>query len=64
MLIECKSTKAGPYHGFSPADRARLLFAAEMAGAEAWLAWWPPRGKLRMIHSSEWPVSRRLKVVA
>lgn len=54
-LIEVKSTHRGPYHGFSPADRQKLRFAAELAGADAFLAWWPPRGELHWIHSSEWP---------
>jgi Holliday junction resolvase len=54
-LIEVKSTAAGPYHGFGPADRARLSGAASLAGAIAVLAWWPPRGKLRFIGEDEWP---------
>jgi hypothetical protein len=29
---------------------------AAMAGAKAVLAWWPPRGKLRFIESTEWPL--------
>ncbi len=55
MLIEVKSTAGGPYERFGPKDRADLLFAAELAGAIAVLAWWPPRGELRWIASSEWP---------
>lgn len=54
-LIEVKSTERGPYAGFPPADRQRLLDVAKMAGGQAELAWWPPRGKLRFIGSSEWP---------
>lgn len=54
-LIEVKSTIGGPYHSFSPADRANLAAEAVRAGADAYLAWWPPHGKLRLIHSSEWP---------
>lgn len=54
-LIEVKSTARGPYHGFGPADRATLKQLAEWAGGGAWLCWWPPRGQLRWIHSSEWP---------
>lgn len=57
-LIEVKSTAGGPYERFSPADRAGLLAEAVRAGADAYLAWWPPRGKLRLIHSSEWPSVR------
>lgn len=54
-LIECKSTAAGPYEHFGPADRERLRAAAEMAGADAILAWWPSRGGLHWIPSREWP---------
>ncbi len=63
-LYEVKSTAGGPYERFSPADRARLSLAGRMAGADVFLAWWPPRGKLRWIAEAEWPVARRLKVVA
>lgn len=62
MLIEVKSTAGGPYERFGPADRFRLAFAAQLAGADAVLAWWPPRGQLRFIPSSEWP--RALKATA
>ncbi len=54
-MIEVKSTHRGPYHGFGPAARARLRFAAELAGADAYLAWWPPRGKLVWLSSEGWP---------
>jgi Holliday junction resolvase len=57
-LIEVKSTAAGPYHSFGPRDRARLRAAAEIAGADAWLCWWPPRGRPQWIASHEWPVAR------
>jgi Holliday junction resolvase len=55
LLIEVKSTAQGPYEHFGPADRARLRFAAQLAGASPVLAWWPPRGKLRLIPANEWP---------
>jgi Holliday junction resolvase len=55
QLIEVKSTANGPYEHFGPGDRQRLRFAAEIAGADAVLAWWPPRGTLRLIPSVEWP---------
>jgi Holliday junction resolvase len=54
-LIEVKSTAGGPYEQFRKDARAALLFVAEMAGAVAVLAWWPPRGQLRFIPSPEWP---------
>jgi Holliday junction resolvase len=55
MLIEVKSTVGGPYHSFSPQSRKDLMIEAQWAGAKAVLAWWPPRGKMRLIDSSEWP---------
>lgn len=54
-LVEVKSTAGGPYERFGPKDRADLLFAATLAGAEAWLCWWPPRCTPRWIPSDEWP---------
>lgn len=54
-LIEVKATHRGPFHSFGPADRARLLEAASVAGAEPLLAWWPSRKPLQLIPSSEWP---------
>lgn len=54
-LIEVKSTAQGPYERFGPAERERLSFAAQLAGADPWLAWWPPRGQLRWIPQNEWP---------
>lgn len=54
-LIEVKSTAQGPYEHFGPAARVRLSLAAKLAGADALLAWWPPRGALRWIPESEWP---------
>lgn len=62
MLVEVKSSAQGPYEHFGPAERQRLIFAAELAGADAVLCWWPPRGRLRFVPSSEWPVA--LKAVA
>jgi Holliday junction resolvase len=56
-LIEVKSTAGGPYERFGPADRQRLFAAANVAGAIAWLAWWPPRKPLRWIAASDWPAS-------
>lgn len=54
-LAEVKATAAGPYHGFSPADRRKLSGTASLAGADAYLVWWPRRGKIRWIPESEWP---------
>ena len=54
-FFEVKSTKAGPFHSFGPQDRADLLTAAGHAGAEAFLAFWPPRGELQLIPPESWP---------
>jgi Holliday junction resolvase len=54
-IVEVKSTAGGPYERFQPAERARLKFAANLAGADAWLCWWPPRGKPHWLAASEWP---------
>ena len=59
LLIEVKSTAGGPYAHFLPKDRADLLFAAEMAGAAAWLVWWPPRGRAHWIESAAWERPRQ-----
>lgn len=56
LMIEVKSSAAGPYEHFRPKDRSDIVFAAALAGADAVLAWWPPRGKLRWIPSEEWPL--------
>ncbi len=55
-VIEVKSTAGGPYERFGPADRAAASTLAEMAGAAAWLVWWPVRGEMRWIAASEWPL--------
>jgi len=54
-FIEVKSTSGGPYEHFRKEQREALKKAAAKAGAQALLAHWPPRGKLRFIASSDWP---------
>jgi Holliday junction resolvase len=56
LLVEVKSTVNGPFDHFRPEERMALLLAADMAGGQAVLAWWPPRGKLRWFPPDEWPV--------
>lgn len=64
MLIEVKSTTAGPFSGFGPADRRALLAAALNAGAEPWLVWWPPREQPQWIPATDWPsILDTLKVI-
>lgn len=60
-LIEVKSTAQGPYERFLPADRKALTEVAARVGAEAWLAWWPPRGKLHWIPSHEFPPAKTVR---
>jgi Holliday junction resolvase len=55
LMVEVKANAGNPYMHFRPKDRADLLFAADIAGADAVLAHWPPRGKLRFYEPSEWP---------
>lgn len=57
LLVEVKSTLT-PWSHFGPADRHALLMAAEKAGGEAWLAWWPKRGSCSWLPSWEWPAER------
>jgi Holliday junction resolvase len=58
-LIEVKSTTRSPWVSFGPKDRQELVDTAISFGAEPWLAWWPPRGKLRWIAPSEFPPNPR-----
>jgi Holliday junction resolvase len=58
-LIEVKSTAGGPYEHFGPRDRERLSLAGQLAGADCYLAWWPPRGSLIWIPEESWPADRR-----
>jgi Holliday junction resolvase len=55
LFIEVKSTAGGPFERFGPGERSQLLELADIAGADALLAWWPPKGELRWIASEEWP---------
>lgn len=55
MAIEVKSTTAGPFHSFGPAKREALIAAAEKAGLEPYLVFWPPHKKLEYIGWVHWP---------
>lgn len=54
-LVEVKSTARGPFSHMPPVKRNALRAAAAIAGAEAWLAWWPSRGTLKWIPEAQWP---------
>lgn len=58
LLVEVKSTAAGPYEHFRPKDRADLRWAGALAGADVTLCWWPPRRQPVWIAASEWPEAR------
>jgi Holliday junction resolvase len=55
MMIEVKSTTAGPFHSFGPEKREALYAAAEKAGLEPFLVFWPPRKELKYIGWKSWP---------
>jgi Holliday junction resolvase len=61
-LIEVKSTTRSPWVTFGPKDRQELVDTAIRFGAEPWLAWWPPRGKLRWIGETEFPPQPKVEV--
>lgn len=43
LLVEVKSTTDYPWRStWGPQERGALLLAADVYGAEAMLAWWPP----------------------
>jgi Holliday junction resolvase len=54
-LIEVKSTSRSAFAGFPPADRAELLEAAALSGADPWLCYWPKHGQPEWIGPDEWP---------
>jgi Holliday junction resolvase len=55
-LVQVKSTKAGPYERFGPRSRASLKEEARRAGADAWLAYWPPKRREPLwICATTWP---------
>lgn len=54
-FVEVKSTQAGPYSHFGPAEREALSLEAKQAGAEAWLVWWPKHKQPQWIAEKDWP---------
>lgn len=54
-LIEVKSDARDAYGHFGPDKRDRLRDAARLAGADAFLVHWPPRGVPRWIGEDGWP---------
>jgi hypothetical protein len=54
-VVQVKSTAGGPWERFGPRDRAELAAAAALGGADAFLAHWPSRGRLRFYAENEWP---------
>jgi Holliday junction resolvase len=41
QVIECKTTAAGPFTGWSPSERSRFADDADRAGWLPVLVWWP-----------------------
>lgn len=58
LFIEVKSTSGGPFERFGPSQRAALSTAAALAGATAWLVWWPPRRSPLWVPERDWPMVR------
>lgn len=54
-MIEIKATTRSPFVSFGPAERDELRLAAELAGAEPWLVWHPPRGERKWLRPEDWP---------
>ena len=59
LMLEIKSTAAGPFAGFGPAKREDLRLSAEQSGATPFLVWWPSHGKEVWLGLDEWPPDRR-----
>lgn len=54
-MIEVKGNAGSPYKTFGPADRAALIEAARLAGANPELVHWPPNGYPVSIQAAQWP---------
>lgn len=54
-MLEVKSTAGGPYERFGPEKREALYDAAEKAGLEPYLVYWPPRKEMKFIGWPQWP---------
>jgi Holliday junction resolvase len=54
-FVQVKTDRDSPYKNFGPAARLLLTEAADRAGAEAWLVWWPARRPLAWVHADAWP---------
>ena len=56
-LIEVKATSTrSPWNDFGPAQRNALYDAAQKAGADAYLLWWPTRRPPQWIPWTDWPL--------
>jgi Holliday junction resolvase len=56
-LIEVKSDLKNPWDNFRPQRREELKAAAALAGADAWVVWWPPHTEPKWISTDRWPKS-------
>lgn len=64
LLLQVKSSAAGPFAHFRPAEREALLAEGKAAGAAVVLVWWPPRREPLFLDSVAWPIARVLVAVA
>lgn len=56
LFIEVKGNKGSPYLNFREKERQTLREQAEQAGAEAFLAHWPPRAREpTWVPAVKWP---------
>ncbi len=56
LFIKVKTTVLSPWEAFRPNDRITLGYAAQTAGAEAWLCWWPSlKAAPVWIAEADWP---------
>ena len=60
ILVEVKSDIRGPFGHFGPAKQKALIDAAEKAGAEPWLCWWPPKKEPEWLAPPQWPIAKKL----
>jgi Holliday junction resolvase len=58
LLVQVKCSAQGPFEHFGPEERRLLVEQAEVAGADAFLCWWPSRKKPQWLHSDVWPAGR------
>ncbi len=59
MAVQVKGNAGSPWMNFRSEERAELGLIAAKAGAEAWLAHWPPHGECHWYAESAFPEARQ-----